>query len=59
MTVRRPSILEVLVTLVDKDWARDVQVLLSPFSYLWVRCHCVLLLVYMPREITDVAILTS
>lgn len=55
MTVRRPSILEVLITLVDDDWARDVQVLLSPFSYHWVRGHCVLL-VYMPCEITDVAL---
>lgn len=57
--MRGPSILEVLMTLVDDDWARDVQVLLSPFSYHWVRGHCVLLLVYTPCEITEVAILTA
>lgn len=59
MTARRPSILEDLTTLVDEDCARDVQVLLSPFSYHWVRCHCVLLLVYMPHEITAVTIWTA
>lgn len=53
MTVRRPFILEVLVTLIDEDQGRDVQVLLSPFSYHSVRCHCVLLLVYMSCEITE------